>query len=34
MKWTEENIKTLSDKLQIIGKSEVIKGGGGGWCLL
>lgn len=32
MKWTEENIKTLSDKLQIIGKSEVIKRGDGVYC--
>lgn len=32
MKWTAENIKTLSDKLQIIGKSEVIKRGDGVYC--
>lgn len=32
MKWTEKNIKTLSDKLQIIGKCEVIKRGDGVYC--
>ena len=32
MKWTSENIKTLAHKLQIIGKSEVIKRGDGVYC--
>lgn len=32
LRWTEENIKTLANKLQIIGKSEVIKRGDGVYC--